>query len=100
MALIGQVGAAIVRVTLTLLLQCAGTVALIHWLKPHLRGMNRLGLFRSGVLMVRFTSLIVVLHLLEILLWAGFYRWKLFSIAGTCILLLGSQLFDGRLWRS
>jgi voltage-gated potassium channel len=74
MAYIGEAGAAIVLVTLTLLLQCAGTVALIHWLKPHLSGMNRLGLMRSGVLIVRFMSLIVVLHLLEILLWAALYR--------------------------
>jgi hypothetical protein len=28
--------------------------------------------------MVRLTSLIVCLHLLEILLWATFYRWKCF----------------------
>lgn len=28
--------------------------------------------------MVRFTSEIVVLHMLQILLWAGFYRWKCF----------------------
>jgi Flp pilus assembly protein protease CpaA len=26
--------------------------------------------------MVRFTSVIIALHLLQILLWAGFYRWS------------------------
>jgi hypothetical protein len=28
--------------------------------------------------MVRFTSVIIALHLLQILLWAGFYRWNCF----------------------
>src|SRR5207245_2069605 len=37
-----------------------------------------LGLLRSAVLLVRFTSVILVLHILQILLWAGFYRWNCF----------------------
>jgi hypothetical protein len=31
------------------------------------------------VLVVRFTGLLVCLHILEILLWASFYRWKCFA---------------------
>jgi len=40
--------------------------------------MYRLGAFRSGLLMVRFTSAIFILHTLQILVWAGFYRWHCF----------------------
>jgi voltage-gated potassium channel len=50
--------------------------ALIHWLKAQFpNGIHRLGPFRSFVLVVRFTSLLICLHILEILLWASFYRW-------------------------
>jgi voltage-gated potassium channel len=80
MAFVGQAGAAAVLVALTLLLQSAGMAALIHWVRAHIeRGVSRFGPIRSGVLMVRLTSLIIVLHLLQILLWAGFYRWHCFS---------------------
>ena len=79
MAFVGQASAAAVLVVLTLLLQSAGMAALIHWVREHLaRGVYRLGPFHSGVLMVRFTSLIIALHLLQILLWSGFYRWQCF----------------------
>lgn len=80
MAFVGQAGAAAVLVALTLLFQSAGMAALIHWVRAHIEGgVSRLGPFRSGVLMVRLTSLIIALHLLQILLWAGFYRWHCFS---------------------
>jgi hypothetical protein len=73
----GQVGAAAVLVGLTLVLQSAGMAALILWIKANqTRTTYRLGVFRSGLLMVRFTSAFFVLHWLQILLWAGFYRWK------------------------
>jgi voltage-gated potassium channel len=79
MALVGQASAAAILVALTLLFQSAGMAALIHWVRAHVtRGMYRLGTFRSGVLMVRFTSLTIALHLLQILLWTGFYRWRCF----------------------
>jgi voltage-gated potassium channel len=72
-----QAAAAVALIALTFSLQCAGMAALIDWAKGHLeRGINRLGRLRSALLMMRFTSLIIVLHFLEILLWAGFYRWK------------------------
>jgi len=77
MPFLGQVGAAVLLVALTLLLQCAGMTTLIHWLRIYLaRGMYRLGPYRSGIFMVRFTSVIVALHLLQILLWTAFYRWE------------------------
>ena len=80
MILVHEGYATIILVTLTLLLQSVGMAALIEWIKaqfPH--GLHHLGLFRSTVLVVRFTSLLVCLHMLEILLWASFYRWKCFA---------------------
>ena len=80
MAFVRQASAAAVLVALTLIFQSAGMAALIHWLRAFLaRGMYRLGPVRPGSLMVRFTSVIIALHLLQILLWAGFYRSKCFS---------------------
>ena len=79
MAFVGQAGAGAVLVTLTLAFQSAGMAALIHWGRDYFaRGMHRLGPLRSALLMVRVTSAIVALHLLQILLWAGFYRWNCF----------------------
>jgi hypothetical protein len=70
-----QAGAAAILVTLTLFLQCAGMAALIAWARTSLApDVHRPGAFRSAVLMVRFITAFVVLHLVEILLWAGFYR--------------------------
>ena len=79
MAFVFQAGAATILVALTLLLQSAAMAALIHWLRALLaRGMYRFGPVRSCALMVRFTSVIIAMHLLQILLWAGFYRSKCF----------------------
>ena len=79
MAFLHEASVVIVLVVLTLCLQCAGMAALIHWARPRLaRGLYRLGPWRSGMLIVRFASIIIVLHGLQILLWAGFYRWKCF----------------------
>lgn len=70
----------IILVTLTIILQSVGMAVLIEWIKAQFpSGIHQLGLFRSIMLVVRFTSLLVCLHLLEILLWASFYRWKFFS---------------------
>jgi hypothetical protein len=71
-----QASAAVFLVTMTLLLQCAGMAVLIHWARARIAtGIKGLGPVRSAVLMVRFTTLMIVLHILQILLWAGFYRW-------------------------
>jgi len=79
MTFVRQAGAAAVLVTCTLSLQCAGMATLIAWARTSLGpGLNRLGPFRSALLMVRFITAFVVLHLLEILIWAGFYRWLCF----------------------
>jgi hypothetical protein len=82
----------IILVTLTIIFQSAGMAALIQWIKAQFpNGIHRLGVFRSFILVVRFTSLLVCLHLFEILLWASFYRWKCFSSWG------GFLFFGGRL---
>src|SRR5580658_9190287 len=80
MVFVHQAFPTIVLVTLTLMLQCAGMAALIEWTRPRLPGANQwFGPWRSGVLMVRLTTLIVCLHMLEILLWAWVYRLYCFS---------------------
>jgi voltage-gated potassium channel len=80
MIFVRQSYAAIILVTLTIILQSAGIAALIRWIKSRFpNGIHRLGHFRSFILVVRFTSLLVCLHMFEILLWASFYRWKCFS---------------------
>lgn len=72
-----QAAAAVILVTLTLCLQCAGMAVLIRWARACLaQGIQRLGPWRSAVLMIRFTTAMIVLQVLEILLWAGFYRWQ------------------------
>jgi voltage-gated potassium channel len=77
MSFLHQAVVIIVLVVLTLSLQCAGMAALIHWARGQFSGgLYRLGPWRSGVLIVRFTSIIIVLHGLQILVWACFYRWK------------------------
>ena len=71
-----QASAAVFLVTLTLLLGCAGMAVLIHWVRVCIAtGIKGLGPVRSAVLMIRFTTLMIVLNILQILLWAGFYRW-------------------------
>ena len=71
-----QASAAVFLATVTLLLQCAGMAILIHWARARIaHGIKGLGPVRSAVLIVRFTTLMIVLHILQILLWAGFYRW-------------------------
>src|SRR5216683_6269623 len=72
---------AVVLVTLTLSLQCAGMAALIAWGRTSLApDVHRLGPIRSALLMVRFITAFIGLHVLEILLWAGFYRWLCFPL--------------------
>ena len=73
--------AALVLVTLTLSLQCAGMAAVIAWARPSFaRGVLKLGAIRSAMLMMRLMTAFIVLHVLEILLWAAFYRWLCFPL--------------------
>src|SRR6201997_2300853 len=64
-------------ISLTLWLQSAGIAALVMWVRRALGGdMHKMGAFRLAALVVRLATAVVVLHGLEILLWAGFYRWR------------------------
>jgi len=79
MTVVHKVSAAVVLVILTLSLQSAGMGALIHGAIAYFeRAPRRLGRLHSAVLLVRFTIAIFILHTVQILVWAGFYRWKCF----------------------
>ena len=79
MIFVRQASAAVVLVTLTLSLQCAGLAAVIAWARPNFApDVLRLGAIRSAILMMRLMTAFIGLHVLEILLWAGFYRWLCF----------------------
>ena len=72
-----QAIAAAILVALTLWLQCAGMAILIHWVKTWIaRGTKGPTPWYSAVLMIRFTVVMIVLHILQIVLWAGLYRWR------------------------
>jgi voltage-gated potassium channel len=81
MFFVRQAYAAIVLIALTIVSHSGGMAALIQWVKAHLPHPDRRhpGHVGSTVLMMRLTSLIVCLHVFEILLWAAFYRWKCFT---------------------
>ena len=71
---------AAVLVALTLVLQCAWMAVLVLWGRAHLGSERRVfGALRVAWVMVWITAVMMVLHLLEILLWGGFYRWRCFS---------------------
>jgi len=74
-------GAAVVLATLTLSLQCAGIAAVIAWARPSFApAVLRLGAIRSAMLMMRLMTALICLHVLEILLWTAFYRWRCFPV--------------------
>jgi hypothetical protein len=76
-----QAGAAVVLATLTLSLQCAGMAAVIAWARPSFAThVHRLGAIRSAMLVMQLMTAFIALHVLEILLWAGFYRWLCFPL--------------------
>ena len=90
-----RVGAELLLIALTLWLQSAGVAALIARVRHALgRDTRKIGTLRSAVLVVRLAMAVVVLHALEILLWAGFYRWRCLPSWNSAALLLGKQLFN------
>lgn len=71
-----QATAAVILITLTLWVQGAGMALVIHLVRARFaRGIKGLNVWRSAVLVIRFTAVLIVLHILQVLLWAGFYRW-------------------------
>jgi hypothetical protein len=76
MQFITHAGAGALLVALTLCLQCAGMGFLIHWVRRHFaRQAGAIAPLQTAIRIVRFTTAIVVLHLVQIVMWAGFYRW-------------------------
>jgi hypothetical protein len=74
-----QAGAAFLLVALTLWLQCGGIAALIVWVRHAVAGdIHQFGPFHSAALVVRVTTAVVALQVLEILVWASCYRWFCF----------------------
>jgi voltage-gated potassium channel len=79
MAFAREAGTAVILVLFTLYMHSAGMAALIAWARNVLRSdLYKLGQFRTAVLMLRFSLAILVLHFLEILLWAASFRWLCF----------------------
>ena len=79
MILFNHIAAAVLLVSLTLCLQCAGVATLIEWLKRVLtRDIHKRGPVYSATLAVKSTVAIIILHGLVILLWASFYRTRCF----------------------
>lgn len=78
MDFVRQAIAAAVLVALSLWIQCAGMSMLVNWGLAYLARKHRLSLLHSTVLMVRVTTLMIGLHLAQILVWAAFYRWMCF----------------------
>jgi len=71
-----QAGIAVFLVAVTLWIQCAGVGVLIAWARASIeRGIARLSAVRAAALMIRFSTLVIVLHFLQILVWCVFYRW-------------------------
>lgn len=71
-----QAGTAVFLVTLTLWIQCAGIAVLIRWARASIEhGVAHLSSWHASILMIRFSSLVVVLHFLQIFFWAAFYLW-------------------------
>jgi hypothetical protein len=68
--------AAVFLVTITLWIQCAGIAVLIRWARASIeRGVARLSSWHAAILMIRFSTLVIVLHFLQIFFWSAFYRW-------------------------
>jgi voltage-gated potassium channel len=80
MLLLHQLGAAFLLVTITLWLQCGGIAVLITWVRRAVAGdIHNLGPFHSAALVVQITTAVIAVHLAQVLLWAGCYRWLCFS---------------------
>jgi len=81
MIFVREASSAVVLVTLTLSLQCVGMAAVLAWARPSFApDLVTLGPIRSAMLMMRLMTAFIGLHVLEILLWAGFYRWLCFPL--------------------
>ena len=109
MGFVRQASAAALLVTMTLWLQSAGMAVLIDWAKARIgQGVQGMGHWRTSALMVRSTTMVIVLHQLQILLWATFYRWHCLPTWESCFYFSAASystvgygdIVLPRLWRS
>jgi voltage-gated potassium channel len=76
MSFADRVCAAVFLVLLTLCLQCAGFAVLVKWLRHAVSsGIYKLSPFHSAALVMQSTAAVILLHALQILLWASAYHW-------------------------
>jgi len=104
-----QATASVILVAMTLWLQGAGMALVIHWVRVCLaREVKTPSVLHSAVLVIRFTAVLIVLHILQVLLWAGFYRWhclptweSAFYFSGTSYSTVGyGDVILPQAWRS
>jgi voltage-gated potassium channel len=82
---LSQALAATILSTLTLAVESAGMAVLIQWVRAYFaRGIKTQSLWHTAVLMIRFTSVTILLHFIQILLWAAFYRLRCFQSWESC----------------
>jgi hypothetical protein len=94
-----QVGAAVLLITLTLWLQYAGFTALIAWVRhTAATDIHKLGSFRSAGLVIKSTLAVITPRATDPLV-GELLSMALLPVMGIRLVLLGHQLFDGRLWR-
>ena len=75
MMFIQQLGAAVLLVSITLLVQCGGAASLIIWIRSIPRETQEVRVFRCASLVMQTTVAVIALHGIVILLWASCYRW-------------------------
>ena len=78
MIFVQQLGAPVLLVLITLLVQCGAAAALIIWIRRIPRETQEVRVFRCAALVMRTTVAVIVLHGIVILLWASCYRWLCF----------------------
>ncbi len=99
MIFLREASAAVVLITLTLSLQCAGMAALISWARTSLTpDVRRLGPIRSAAAHGAIDDWVHLFARIGDSALGGLLSLALFSIVGICLLLLGCQLCDRRLW--
>jgi voltage-gated potassium channel len=83
---LSQALAATILSALTLAIECAGIAVIIHWVRAYFaRGIKTQTLWHTAMVMIRFASVAVLLHLLQALLWAAFYRLRCFRSWESCL---------------
>ena len=98
MILFNQLAAAVLLLTLTLCLQCAGVTTLVEWLKRVLtRDIHKHGPIYSATLVMKSTIAIVVLRSRDSSM-GQFLSVPLLPVMGTCLLLFRDQLFHCGIW--